>query len=500
MVAAASRKPWADRALFVAAVSLGTLAIAAFLVLSLYFRLAHPAQLEWMEGGILVEIRRILAGQAVYVRPSLDFIPFIYAPVFFYISAAATWICGDTLLAPRLVSFSATLMTAALLYAFGYRISKTKSAGWLTAAVYIAAFKVCGQWFDLARIDALAYLFAVAALYALHEGTARWSWILSAGLAVAAFYTKQTTAFMIAGMGAGLCISDKRRGLAYCAVVGLGVAMLWAIAHLRSQGWFTYYAYSLPASFPIKGLHWRTFLFQDLPLGLPLIAAAAALRILGAHRQGPCMEPLLMGTWAGALMSAFWSRIHYGAAENALMPLYLALALTVPFALSWSTAWRWPPLGHAAVALQLLLLSYNPLKVIPWQGDSAATQALVAELKALDGEVFLPSHPHLLQDARHRANAHASPLWDVMTDSQTPEALALDAELHQAMASGRYRYFLAGDDSQGFVQTMGRHYRLYRRLSGPVVEGNALTCVTGFTFRPSMIFRFQDDSKSIAAP
>jgi 4-amino-4-deoxy-L-arabinose transferase-like glycosyltransferase len=78
----------------------GTLFIAIGyigLYLSLaWSRVSYPFELEWMEGGSVGHVRRLLAGQQIYVAPSLDFIPYPYPPFYYYVSAAAAHLFGLT--------------------------------------------------------------------------------------------------------------------------------------------------------------------------------------------------------------------------------------------------------------------------------------------------------------------------------------------------------------------------------------------------------------------
>src|SRR5881397_1430030 len=57
-------------------------------------RMGYPYELEWMEGGAVDHVRRLLDGKPIYVAPSLDFIPYIYPPFYFLLSAGASWILG----------------------------------------------------------------------------------------------------------------------------------------------------------------------------------------------------------------------------------------------------------------------------------------------------------------------------------------------------------------------------------------------------------------------
>ena len=45
-------------------------------------RVAYPYDLEWMEGGMLHHALRIQQGQGIYNPPSIDFIPYLYTPLY----------------------------------------------------------------------------------------------------------------------------------------------------------------------------------------------------------------------------------------------------------------------------------------------------------------------------------------------------------------------------------------------------------------------------------
>jgi hypothetical protein len=49
-------------------------------------RVAYPYEFESMEGSMVDHVRRLFAGQPLYVGPSLEFVPFIYTPLFYGVS------------------------------------------------------------------------------------------------------------------------------------------------------------------------------------------------------------------------------------------------------------------------------------------------------------------------------------------------------------------------------------------------------------------------------
>ena len=87
---------------------------AAYLVIYLwmvFYRIRYPFDLEWIEGGMVNQVQRLLHGQSMYVAPGIDFVPFLYPPVYFYFSALPALLFGIGLFPLRLVSFLASLVS-----------------------------------------------------------------------------------------------------------------------------------------------------------------------------------------------------------------------------------------------------------------------------------------------------------------------------------------------------------------------------------------------------
>src|SRR5437773_707616 len=89
--------------------------VAAAWYLLVYFVLAavrvrYPFDLEWLEGAGLEHVRRIVAGQPLYTKPSLEFIAFPYTPLYYYVCAAVARVTGHLdFIAMRSVSVAASV-------------------------------------------------------------------------------------------------------------------------------------------------------------------------------------------------------------------------------------------------------------------------------------------------------------------------------------------------------------------------------------------------------
>src|SRR5690348_1839440 len=81
-------------------------AACAYAVVAWLFvrRLFYPYDLEWMEGGMLCHALRLLEGKPIYAAPSVDFIPYLYTPLYPALLAALGRVVGLGYLLARLVS------------------------------------------------------------------------------------------------------------------------------------------------------------------------------------------------------------------------------------------------------------------------------------------------------------------------------------------------------------------------------------------------------------
>src|SRR5512138_451567 len=98
--------PWFSAALSLAIALVAFAPVVTFVHVALQ-RLGYPLELEWMGGGVIDHVRIVLSGQPLYRAPSVDFTPFIYTPLYYYLVAAVSQLVGTGLVAARVTSFAA---------------------------------------------------------------------------------------------------------------------------------------------------------------------------------------------------------------------------------------------------------------------------------------------------------------------------------------------------------------------------------------------------------
>jgi len=94
--------------------------ILGFLLLAVH-RMLYPFELEWMEGATVDHVARLMGGQQIYMEPTIDWVPFRYAPLYYYVSTLASKIFGVGFLPLRLVSIISTIGSLTLIYLYVWR-------------------------------------------------------------------------------------------------------------------------------------------------------------------------------------------------------------------------------------------------------------------------------------------------------------------------------------------------------------------------------------------
>ena len=176
---------------------LGGLFIVAVLAVAL-LRLAYPYELEWMEGGTLLTVQRLAAGNQIYVPPSVDFVPFIYTPLYFYLGSGLVSLFGGGFTPLRLLSLAASLGSLTMIFLLVRNRTRDIFWSFIGAAFFAACFEIGGGWLDLARNDALYLFFLLLAVFLWERSRGGFVGHLLAGLAfVLAFLTKQSALLVL---------------------------------------------------------------------------------------------------------------------------------------------------------------------------------------------------------------------------------------------------------------------------------------------------------------
>ena len=421
---------------------------AFFALLFLYTalrRMRYPFELEWIESGILVSVRRITQGLPLYVKPSLDFVPFLYAPLYLYLAAALAKITGVSYATLRLISTLSTLGSLAVIAALVHYETRRWLPAITAAGLYAACYPVTEAWFDIGRVDSLFIFLMLAAIYCSRRGSP----VLAGLMWVLVFQTKQT----ILPIAVLLLCADWQRprrmlaGLATFGIVLTG-SILW-LNHITG-GWYGFYVFATTRGLPIVWRQVALYVPQDLlaPLGITFLLVLAALLV-----APPALRSRTTSFYAlvsfGIYAALWFVKAHRGATVNALLPAYAWTAVLFGVALHRLLCWlehsapiAWVPTGRllllSAAFVQLFMLMYNPGRYIPTKAVLATRQAFIQQLRALPGDVYVFDHTNDAYLAGKQPHAEMEALGAVLDSPASPAHDAVFADLKSALQTGKF--------------------------------------------------------------
>lgn len=492
------------------------------LAIAIAGRLRYPFDLEWMEGGLLHHALRLRDGEPLYAPPSMEFIPYLYTPLYPAVLAALGWVLPLGYALGRAVSVLALCGVAGVAAWSLVRVPRSDetageggrapgqlAARWVGLALALglvsAAYPVVEGWYDLVRADALLLLMVTAPL-ALAPAIVRRARATSgkrshlgvAGLATAlalAYFCKQTAVFYVAFGGALVLASAPRKVPTFVVMAGLLGLGGTALAQWLTDGWFWVYVSEIHRAHDFSwDRFWRSFgniLWRPSLPGAgryPALGAAMSLAVLVglaaialAYRRTRAVaagaRPLLL--WAPVFaLSTVVGAIGWGtefAHFNAYLPALVHGALAAGAAVgAVAASARALGLGRAApLAPYLLALAlgaalwsarWQPRDFTPTPADAAAGERLLTRIRALPGEVWMPSHPYYLVRAGKRPWVHRMGIKDV-TWRQPRQVQGLA----EALASRRFSALILDQrDVHLEVPEVSRYY--YRALVLPADE------------------------------
>ncbi len=452
-------------------------AITTWVVVAIV-RAGHPFALEWREGGMLAHVARVNGDQALYAKPSLEFIAFPYPPLY-------VWVCsilGESLACLRWVSILSTVALLVLLFVHVRAATGSALAGLAGAGIFAGSYRWAGAWFDVGRVDMLALALALASLTLarFREGTRNAA--VAGGLCALAFLTKQNAVLIAAPAILPLASRGRREALAF----GLGAlalgggAVLWL--HFSSEGWSTWYLFRILAGHGWFAPKVMGFWTEDLVWWLPA-AFACGLAARGSNK-------FLFAPAIGMLASAWLGRAHVGGYDNTLLPASLLGALLVGEAVGRAPR---PSLVPVLALAQILVLAYDPRDQLPTAADRLAGERLVERLREFQGPVLAPHGTELATRAGHPPSAHAQAIRDVLASEGSAEiAEEFVREQEEAFAEGRYdAVLLHRERDGGSAWTQIGAFTQGYRMAEDVLAGEdpgTLRPVTGADVRARLLY------------
>jgi 4-amino-4-deoxy-L-arabinose transferase-like glycosyltransferase len=464
-------------------------------------RMGYRYELEWTESGLADEVAAVTQSCMPYREPSVRFVPFLYTPIYFYVSALVSVVTGPGFFPLRLVSFLASLGCFWIIFRMVKRRTGTLFPAIVSVGLFAATYRATGAWLDIGRVDSLFLLFLLLFIDYCDPVTGGLrrnpcAPLLAALLAAIAYFTKQTAVVICLPVLAFFVLMDWKRGLlALGATVGLIVIPHYLLDFL-SDGWYGYYTVRLLQ----QQTEWLKSVFvsfwqHDLAQTLPTVCFLGALPLLSPHarqRDRGYFIFVLLGTLAGS----FLLRAKIGGYENVLLPLYAVVAILSGIGLgliadenekpSMGERWALQSAICIAVLVQFLVLKYNPLEQIPSRADELAADAYVGELQKIPGQVYIPNHGYLAARAGKASFAHGSAVWDVMRGNvDTRGRKVLERKLAESISRKEFSLIILDQPEWVYLPDVSRYYEF---AATNLEKMSPFWPVTGLRTAPSYVF------------
>jgi len=304
-------------------------------------RFFYPYDLEWMEGGMLVHAWRLLRGETIYPPPSLEFVPYLYTPLYSVVVAVSSAVTGVSYQIGRAVSLCSMVVVIALVvvavrFEFDDERPGHRWVGWVAAVLGVgmvaAGYPWTDGWYDIARPDSLLCAVGLAGFVGLRRelqtspvqgsgeestetervaGGWRSFWdpaVAGWGVLLAlSFFIKQTGLLFVAGAGVIVLVSRWRSVPSFVAAAGVtGLGGTWLI-NLATGGWFWRYIFVYHQrhanSYDRFVSAWGS-MWSQRPVVFVVVGGACGLALIAYGLSG-------LGRWSGGWLGG-WRRAVEG--------------------------------------------------------------------------------------------------------------------------------------------------------------------------------------------
>ncbi len=424
--------------------------LGMFLLIAV-FRYRYPFEIEWMEGAMLDGVLRITRGWPLYVQPGVDYIPYIYAPLYFYLSALVFQFADASLATMRLISLACTVICFAFIYAFVRRVTQDRLSAWLSVCLFSATFAASGAWFDLARVDMPALAFFFAAIWLLQNRNGFLPGLTAGVFFALAFAAKQSSLMMSVPILVYMLWKDRKTGVGSTFGLVVVMACFLYICNATFGRWFSYYVFQLPSSHAWVWRNVVSFWIKDTLRILPLTSLLIVFYFM-RRRASRSVDGFWLAVVSGMMAAAFFSRLHRGGFENVLIPAHAALAILFGMAVHY---FQTHPLAvkeensrllYLLCIFQFLLLLYDPVEMIPSARDRQAGERYLQTVQRFPGEVYLPLHGYVAQMVGKQSHSHDMAIADVFRGDRSGVADSLRREFLHAFANKRFSAVILDDN------------------------------------------------------
>ncbi len=481
-------------------ISIIVLAMGSAFYLLLFYKIAilranYPFDLEWMEGGAVDHVRRVMDGKSLYIEPSPDFVPYIYTPLSYYVGAIFTYIFGEGYLPLRILSILSISGCFVLLGLFTYKSTKDLVLACVPPGLFAASYVLVNNWFDIGRVDSLFLCLLLLSAYVLHHGKTHKKYWISALVLYLAFMTKQSALIVFPFLAVVAFRDHWKSGLTFSLTWLITVFGTVLIYNQLSEGWFSYYIFKVGGGHEILDNMYWDFWRHDIydKYKWPFVSSLlfALVMMLKMFKKENLIYLAMAGGFVGM---SYFGRLHSGGDTNVIMPAYAIMALLSILALYRLTQHKWlkgqlfavlvPVVFTVLMVWQYTHLRYYSANFLPTKADVEAGNKILEIIDAADGPVMVSSHGYWQYKVGKETNAHFMASYDLLRSDADHPAVKIISDSTIARIENQY-YHTIIQDNDYFVGQVRQHYDLVMELE---YDGDAFIPESGAKLRPLKVY------------
>lgn len=423
-------------------------------LVSSVLRLALPYELTNYEYQSLTQVIRVINLQSIYTSPSLEYVPMIYAPLYYYVSALFVVLFGPSFFSIRLVSFTATLCTLTMLYLIAKKETGSSAYGIIAAGFFAACYEIGGSSYEVARVDSLALMFFVISIYFVKLDKFGYKYLIGGICFVLACVTKQT--YLLYLVPILLLINPKGYVVQFLFTSFLLIVVVAVGFNISSDGWFFYYVAGLPTKHRLyESVFGRTV---QVAFVYRYFFGLFAVVFISLVRQKIDRSARLVVATGISVIVSFMLTLKNGGSNNMMFPSFALVGIMFPQAL-------YRMKNRVTISITCLLLYSLFLYFPPYGAEEIYAKKeqwgdSVSAVRSIKGEVLFLSDPWLVYSAGKTPTAHIDPIGDIMGEwgdrQPTSEGEKIILELRENIMKKKYSVIAltARDEKSIFIRSI----------------------------------------------
>lgn len=374
--------------------------------------LDFPYEWEPGEGSKILYAQQIVTGKPLYKsNQTFPMLGNCYPPVYPLVLAPFVALGGPHLIWGRLVSVLSILATMLLLFTITKRTTGSAFFGWIAAACFVFCAPI-SCWYSLARMDSLCCFFQILTAYIILYNPTKRGALLAALAAVAAVYTKQTAALIVATLGIYYLFERKwKHAAVYYITMAVTGLMILAAIDILTHGWFykNLFAQNIQRVFFL--FRYQSFfgwIIMQNPVIFILAGCGIAYNIIRRNNSmaiwiflGGLFNALLIGANGSGMnyFFVFWAGISLLFAESiSILARWLTRRLRISPPISRTVVISVLMIVHAGWYLSLtddIFYRHTLLDFIPTKHDRTAMQRIERYIKIFEHPIFVDRFPSI---------------------------------------------------------------------------------------------------------